>query len=148
QLHFQGAIRPLLHALQAATFAAVHDSSDPGRAKVVLGGGLAFLPEGRDAIDKGLNAYQAGPALELTYQYPGYGQLPMGNLLWVASGAALAGMRGITREDGLSDTIGVLVAYPRDEGLALLDREGSLPPDGAEIDGIIQMPNGEQRILL
>lgn len=148
QLNFRSAIRPLLHSIQAATFGVLHDLDGLDGIQIVLGGGLSLLPEVRDAINQLAALHGLQPPSDITYDYEVVGTLPMANLLWVASGAALAGQNGLTRQDTLSDTVGILVAYDLEEGLKLLDRYGVLPPTNSELRGVIKLPNGEHKILL
>lgn len=145
RLNYRESIRPLLDALCAAVFSSMMELDVRAGCRVIIGGGMALIPQVHHSISSLLTAHGLTSALDLSYAYPGLGHLPMGSLLGVAAGAAIAGTCRFLRQDTLADTLGIgRVWLPSEQALELLAADVVLPEEAAALPGWTQEHGARQ----
>lgn len=105
RISFREGIRRLQHALGAAAFASLAEANR-SKTGVVVGGGMTLIREPRDSLERIVGCHGL-EALHVDYTFEGFATLPMGPLLGVAAGSAIAGTRRFMRRNTLAFTLGV-----------------------------------------
>lgn len=127
--NYRDAIRPIIHALCAATVGVLLELPDLSIVDIALGGGMSLVPETREALAQIMSVWGLRPPVDLNYEYPGLAAMAVGRLLSIASGAAIAAAERFERLDTLSDSLGILLWYELGDALSYLDQENLLPAD-------------------
>jgi hypothetical protein len=138
RISYLNGIRRLQHALGATVFSSLSEIQSSA-AGIVIGGGMTMIRAVRENLERIVDCHRL-ETLHVDYSFRGLGGLPLGSLLGVASGCALAGTKRFLRQGTLSCTLGVGPIFwqlsnpdePEQGALELLAADNVVIPDSEE----------------
>jgi hypothetical protein len=138
RISYLDGVRRLQHVLGATVFSALNEIGD-NAVGIVIGGGMSMIRAVRENLERIVDCHGL-ETLYVDYKFQGLGGLPLGSLLGVASGCALAGTKRFMRQGTLSCTLGVgpiswplfIPNDPHQGALELLHADNVSIPDSEE----------------